>query len=127
MLKVVEILYDLFQTIPFFPYEIEPHMAGVIVLEFNVSIVVCSNVGEDVICSSRAGMHIKRLGEDGPYSLNKEAPFLLTSEDDHVRIIGRVLGIADSAADFPDASDAALLSDLRRDEIREFRACHGLD
>ena len=86
-----------------------------------------ADIGEDVICSSRAGMHIKRLGEDGPYSLNKEAPFLLTSEDDHVRIIGRVLGIADSAVDFPNASDAALLSDLRRDEIREFRECHGLD
>ena len=29
-----------------------------------------ASVGEDVICSSQAGMHIKRLGEQGPYSLN---------------------------------------------------------
>ena len=85
-----------------------------------------ADIGEDVICSSRAGMHIKRLGENGPYSVNKEFPFTLTSEDDHVRIVGRVLGIADPGSDFPGAADAALLADLRSDEIREFRKSHGL-
>ena len=84
-------------------------------------------VGEDVICSSRAGMHIKRLGEEGPYSVNKDAPFALTSEDDHVRIVGRVLGIVDPTADFPSTSDNDMLSDLRKDEIRSFREAHGLD
>ena len=87
----------------------------------------CADIGEDVICSSRAGMHIKRLGEDGPYSVNKEAPFTLTSEDDHVRIIGRVLGIVDPASDFPNDSDNEVLMELRGDEIREFKAEHGMD
>ena len=86
-----------------------------------------ADIGEDVICSSRAGMHIKRLGEGGPYSVNKDAPFTLTSEDDHVRIIGRVLGIVDPRSDFPNAGDDAILTELRRDEIRAFRDKHGLD
>jgi len=86
-----------------------------------------ADIGEDVICSSRAGMHIKRLGEDGPYSVNKEAPFTLTSEDDHVRIIGRVLGIVDPTSDFPNESDNEILMELRGDEIREFREDHGMD
>lgn len=82
--------------------------------------------GEDVICSSRAGMHIKRLGEDGPYSLNKEHPFLLTDESDRVQIVGRVLGIVDPASDYPSDSENEILMDLRKDEIREFRREHGL-
>ncbi len=83
-------------------------------------------VGEDVICSSRAGMHIKRLGENGPYSVNKAAPFALSAEDDHVRIIGRVLGIVDPAADFPSEADNAVLTELRRDEIHRFKKEHNL-
>ena len=86
-----------------------------------------ADIGEDVICSSRAGMHIKRLGEDGPYSLNKNEPFTLTTEDDHVRIIGRVLGIVDPTADLPSDSDNDTLQELREDEIRAFREEHGID
>ena len=37
-------------------------------------------IGEDVICSSRAGIHIKRLGENGVYSLNKDYPFIPDGE-----------------------------------------------
>jgi len=87
----------------------------------------CADIGEDVICSSQAGMHIKRLGAQGPYSLNRDLPFTLTSEDDHVRIVGRVLGIVDPSADIPSAEDNTVLEELRRDEIREFRQKHGLD
>ncbi len=83
-------------------------------------------VGEDVICASPAGMHIKRLGENGPCSLNRDVPFTLTAEDDHVRIAGRVLGIVDPA-DIPGEDDQALLAELRRDEVRAFREKHGLD
>ncbi len=86
-----------------------------------------ASVGEDVICSSRDGMHIKRLGKQGPYSLNSDFPFTLTSEDDHVRIVGRVLGIVDPGSDIPGAEDNAVLMDLRRNEIRDFRKKHGLD
>ena len=86
-----------------------------------------ADVGEDVICSSRAGMHIKRMGAEGPYSVNRNAPFTLTAEDDHVRIVGRVLGIVDPTTDLPDAADADILAELRRDEISAFRKAHGLD
>jgi len=85
------------------------------------------DVGEDVICSSRAGMHIKRMGEEGPYSVNKYVPFTLTAEDDHVRIVGRVLGTVDPTADIPSAAETDVLTELRRDEIRRFREAHGLD
>ena len=81
--------------------------------------------GDDVLCSSVAGMHIKRMGEDGVYSLNPEFPFTLTSPDDHVRVIGRVLGIV-SPADEPDAKDREELQEIRRDEIREYRIRHAL-
>ena len=85
-----------------------------------------ADVGEDVICSSRAGMHIKRLGEDGPYSLNKEHPFLLTDESDRVEVVGRVLGIVNDA-DYPSVSENQILEELKKDEIREFRQTHRLD
>ena len=81
--------------------------------------------GEDVLCSSVAGMHIKRLGEDGVYSLNKDLPFTLTSPDDHVRIIGKVLGIV-SSSDQPDPEDCDTLEEIRREEIREYTIRHGL-
>ena len=86
-----------------------------------------AGIGEDVLCTSHAGMHIKRLGENGPYSINKDAPFTLTSSDDHVRVVGRVLGIVDPESDFPSASETAVLTELRRDELRKFRKKYGLD
>ena len=85
-----------------------------------------AGIGEDVICYSRAGMHIKRLGEDGPYSLNKDCPFKLTNEDDRVQVIGRVLGIVNDS-DYPSDSENMILEDLRKDEIREFRQTHNLN
>ncbi len=81
--------------------------------------------GEDVLCSSVAGMHIKRLGEDGVYSLNKEYPFTLTSPDDHVRIIGKILGVV-ASSDCPGPEDCDALEELRHDEIAEYRKAHGL-
>ena len=81
--------------------------------------------GEDVLCSSVAGMHIKRLSEDGVYSLNKALPFTLTSPDDHVRIIGKVLGIV-SSADYPNEEECSTLRELRHEEIREYQVRHAL-
>ena len=86
-----------------------------------------AGIGEDVLCTSHAGMHIKRLGENGPYSINKDAPFTLTSSDDHVHVVGRVLGIVDPESDFPSASETAVLTEQRRDELRKFRKKYGLD
>lgn len=79
------------------------------------------DVGEDVICRSKEGFHIKRLGEEGPYSLNPEVPFTLISPEDHVETIGRVLGIVDAAADFPTPEEGDLLCELCHEDIVEFR------
>ena len=93
------------------------HSGDMVYVQFTQS----PDVGEDVICRSKEGFHIKRLGEAGPYSLNPEVPFTLTSPDDHVETIGRVLGIADAAADFPTPEESDLLRELCRESIDEFR------
>ena len=81
--------------------------------------------GEDVLCSSVAGLHIKRLGEDGVYSLNRDYPFTLTSPEDRVQIIGKILGTV-SSSDYPDNAECDILQELRREEIRQFQEAHGL-
>lgn len=81
--------------------------------------------GEDVLCSSVAGIHIKRLGENGVYSLNKDCPFTLTSPEDRVQIIGRILGTV-SSSDYPDSTECDALQELRRSEILQFQEAHGL-
>jgi gamma-glutamylcyclotransferase (GGCT)/AIG2-like uncharacterized protein YtfP len=76
-----------------------------------------------VICSSSAGLHIKRLGENSLlYSLNKDYPFLPESE---VKIVGKVLGIV-SSRDYPTRSELDSLQEIRKNEIREFKERHGL-
>lgn len=81
--------------------------------------------GEDVLCSSLAGVHIKRLGENGVYSLNRDYPFTLTSPEDRVQVIGKVLGIV-SSSDYPDSTECDILQELRRSEIIQFQESHGL-
>ena len=82
-----------------------------------------AEIGEDVICSSSAGLHIKRLGENSLlYSLNKDYPFLPESE---VKIIGKVLGIV-SSRDYPTRSELDSLQEIRKNEISEFKERHGL-
>ncbi|MBQ6392314.1 MAG: S24 family peptidase, partial [Eubacterium sp.] len=82
-----------------------------------------ADVGEDVIISSKEGIHIKRLGDDGVYSLNKMFPF---TPDGEVRIVGKVLGIV-SANDLPKKEDLPLLEQIRHDEIREFKEKYGTE
>ena len=93
------------------------HSGDMVYVQFTQS----PDVGEDVICRSKEGFHIKRLGEEGPYSLNPDVPFTLTSPDDHVETIGRVLGIVDASADFPSAEEGDLLRELCHEDIEEFR------
>ena len=87
----------------------------------NVQFTRSPDVGEDVICRSKEGFHIKRLGEEGPYSLNPDIPFVLTAPDDHVETIGRVLGIVNTSSDFPSAEEVDLLHELRHADIEKFR------
>lgn len=93
------------------------HSGEIVYVQFTRS----PDVGEDVICRSNEGFHIKRLGEEGPYSLNPDIPFALTSPDDRVETIGRVLGIVDTSTDFPSAEEGDLLRELCQDDIEAFR------
>lgn len=93
------------------------HSGDMVYVQFTQS----PDVGEDVICRSKEGFHIKRLGEEGPYSLNPDIPFVLTAPDDHVETIGRVLGIVNTSSDFPSAEEVDLLHELRHADIEKFR------
>lgn len=49
--------------------------------------------GDDVVCSTQDGAVIKRMGKGKLYSLNADYPFGQKYEDDHVRVIGKVMGV----------------------------------
>ena len=82
-----------------------------------------AEIGDDVICASSTGLHIKRLGEAGVFSLNTAYPFIPESE---VKIIGKVMGIV-SSRDYPNPSELDSLQEIRKDEIREFKERYGME
>lgn len=98
------------------------HSGDMVYVQFTQS----PDLGEDVICRSKEGFHIKRLGEEGPFSLNPDEPFTLTSPDDHVETIGRVLGIVDTDHDFPTTEEGDLLRELCHEDLEEFREKYNL-
>ena len=53
------------------------------------------------------------------YSLNPQYPYGGKSEDDHVQVIGKVLGTV-SANEIPDAEDVAILREIKAEELYEF-------
>ena len=87
--------------------------------------------GDIVICSTADGAVIKQMLNHKLYSLNKDLPYNKAlpygekSEDDHVTIVGKVLGKI-SPLELPDDDDLPLLEDVKSAEIREFRRKHGL-
>jgi repressor LexA len=72
-----------------------------------------------VICSSADGAVIKRLYDNKLYSLNPNLPYGEKNEDDHVQVIGKVLGTV-SADEIPDAVDVAILREIKAEELYEF-------
>ena len=64
-----------------------------------------------VICTTADGAVIKRMHKNKLYSLNPQYPYGEKSEDDHVQVIGKVIGTV-SADEIPDAEDAAILKEL---------------
>ncbi len=82
--------------------------------------------GEDVVCYYNEGAVIKRHHNNKLYSLNSKYPFGDKTDEDNVRMVGRVLGIVDDE-DIPDAEDTALLQDVMNRELREFEAEHGIE
>ena len=81
--------------------------------------------GDDVICSTVDGAVIKRLHDHKLHSLNKDLPFGKKSEDDHVAILGKVLGIA-SEDEFASDSDIPQLEELKAADVRAFKKKYGL-
>jgi len=53
------------------------------------------------------------------YSLNPQYPYGDKGEDDHVRVVGKVLGTV-SDDEVPDKEDTVLLRDLLSEELYEF-------
>ena len=91
-----------------------------------IQYTTAADPGEDVVCSSTDGCVIKRVDDDHTlYSLNSALPYGMKSDDDHVQVFGRVLGIV-SSSDQPEKEDAELLEDFFQDEIRDFRKEHHL-
>lgn len=76
-----------------------------------------------VICTTADGAVIKWMYENKLYSLNQQYPYGEKSEDDHVQVVGKVIRTV-SADEIPDAEDAAILKELKSDELYEFdREC----
>ena len=78
-----------------------------------------------VICTTADGAVIKRMYENKLYSLNPQYPYGEKSEDDHVQVVGKVIGTV-SADEIPDAEDAAILKELKSDELYEFDREYGV-
>jgi hypothetical protein len=78
-----------------------------------------------VICSTADGAVIKRMYENKLYSLNPQYPYGEKSEDDHVQVVGKVIG-AVSADEIPGKEDSAILKDLKSEELYEFEREDGI-
>ena len=77
--------------------------------------------GDDVICriGSAGSAVIKRKRGTRLFSLNRELPFDDKSEDDEVRVIGKVLGIV-GEDEKPAKEDIPTLDELFHDVIRQY-------
>lgn len=85
----------------------------------------CS-AGDIVVCSTADGAVIKRVNEQRQLvSLNPDYPFGMKGEDDHVRMIGIVLGIV-QPDDIPSADEIAVLQELFAAELRTFKKKYGI-
>ena len=82
--------------------------------------------GEDAVCSTADGAVVKRVQGHRLVSLNASLPYGNKSEDDHVRVIGRVLGVV-FPEDLPGSGELKQLETLMVDEIRAFKLSHGLN
>lgn len=72
--------------------------------------------GDDVVCTTENGPVVKRVNRDGRlYSVNPDLPFGEHYEDDHVQLLGRVIGSAED--DLPTRAQLPMLEELLADEI----------
>lgn len=85
-----------------------------------VSYAKSARDGDIVIYSTADGAVIKQLFGHKLYSLNKALPYGKKSEDDNVRIIGKVLGKV-SPLELLNKDETALIEEVKADEVREFK------
>lgn len=82
--------------------------------------------GEDVVCSTADGMIIKQLLPGRKLrSINPELPYGEKSEDNHVNIICRVIGIV-APEYFATTEEISILNDIFDEEIQDFYKTHGV-
>lgn len=81
--------------------------------------------GDIVICSTADGAVIKQMLGHKLYSLNKALPYGDKFEDDHVTIVGKVLGKV-SELDLPDDDDLPVLEEVKAADVRAFKEKYGL-
>jgi len=74
---------------------------------------------EDVICSTADGAVVKRAKDNKLYSLNDQYPFGEKNEDDHIQVLGRVIGIV-GEDDIASSNDQTNLEQLLSKELRDF-------
>ena len=76
--------------------------------------------GSDVICLTQDGPVIKRVAPDKTlFSVNPDYPFGNHSEDENIRMLGKVLGVVETE-DIADEADEAVLREIFGKEIRKF-------
>ena len=79
--------------------------------------------GDDVICTTADGAVVKRAVGNRLISLNDKYPFGEKYEDDHVQVLGKVIGIV-GKDDMAAENDIGDLEDLHSVELREFYKEH---
>ena len=83
------------------------------------------------ITTTADGAVIKRMYDNKLYSLNPrypedpQYPYGEKGENDRVQVLRKVLGTV-SADEIPDAEDAAILKDLKSEELYEFEREDGI-
>ena len=83
------------------------------------------------ITTTADGAVIKRMYDNKLYSLNPrypedpQYPYGEKGENDRVQVLRKVLGTV-SAEEIPDAEDAAILKDLKSEELYEFEKEDGI-
>lgn len=100
----------------------------------NRTISCCGSCAVILIDQNRSGSDylgisfstvIKQMLNHKLYSLNKALPYGEKSEDDHVTIVGKVLGKV-SPLELPADDDIHLLEEVKAQEVREFKKKYGL-
>lgn len=81
--------------------------------------------GDIVICSTADGAVIKQMMNHKLYSLNKALPYGEKCEDDHVTVVGKVLGRA-NAWDMASEDDIPVLEEVKSADVRAFKQKYGL-